>query len=502
MKTNVASLLVAAAERSPGHPAVEEATGAVSYADLRRLMEGYRSAYVASGVQRGDRVAVLLDRGIHAAAALSAAQAEGMIAVVLNERLRARQVQHILSDCAASLLVTTADLLARSAVTPPSYLRTLDPAVVGPNGPTPLAVVAPDHPAHVIYTSGSTGLPKGVVHTHGSIGFGVAQVHRYLGLRGDDRVASLLALSAVYGLNQLLCSFAVASTLVVDHAVFPADLVRAIRARRMTVVAGVPPLWSQLVATAEFSEPLPALRQMQNAGGHLPIQMVRRLRSAQPQAELMLQYGMTETWRGTYLPPTEVDQRPGSIGRAIPGVEILVCREDGTLCAPGEVGELVHVGRTVAAGYWGVPFESQTVFRRHALRPSEPAVYSGDFARKDEAGFLYYVGRRDRIIKSQGMRVGPDEVADALLTSGQVSEAVVTGEPDQERGQRVVAWVVLAEGGTLAQLKRYARAELPSYMQPARYELREALPRLMSGKYDLLSLERRDSGDDLCVTAE
>lgn len=463
----------------------------VTYAGLARRAAGYAEAYQRGGVGRGDRVALLLDRGVEAAAALTAAHAVGAIAVVLNERLRARQLQHALGDSAPRLLVTTAEMVGRAALAPQGLPPQLDPATVTDGGALSVAVVAPTDAAQIIYTSGSTGLPKGVVHTHGSVGTGVDIVHRYLGLRADDRVASLLAFSAVYGLNQLLCSFAVGATLVVERAVFPSDLVRALREDRITVAAAVPPLWTQLVGVEAFATPIPTLRQLQNAGGHLPVEIARRLRAAQPQADLILQYGMTETWRGTYLPPEETDRRLGSMGRAIPGVEILVTREDGSLCAPDEVGEIVHVGPTVAAGYWGGRADAAQAFRPHPARPGQPAVHSGDYAKADAEGFLYYVGRRDRIIKTQGLKVGPDEVADALLTSGQVREAVVTGEPDPERGQRIVAWVVLAEGGSVATLRKFVRAELPPHMQPARYEERAELPKLASGKYDVEALGLR-----------
>ncbi|HRQ77468.1 MAG TPA: AMP-binding protein [Gemmatimonadaceae bacterium] len=493
MQHNVAHLLSSAAARRPDHLAIEDPTapdGRCSYAELQALAAGFVAAYRARGLQRGDRVAILLDRGAAAAAAILAAHAEGAIAVVINERLRVRQVEHILADCAPAVLVSSEEMLARAALPRTQVPPLLEPLSVAPGGEFAPQVVQPQDPAQIIYTSGSTGLPKGVVHTHGSVAAGVATTHRYLMLRSDDRVASLLAFSAVYGLNQLLCSIAVGSTLVIERAVFPADLVQALRADQISIAAGVPPLWSQLVGVEAFQLPIPSLRQMQNAGGHLPAETAKRLRAAQPQAELVLQYGMTETWRGSYLPPEEFDRRPGSMGRAVPGAELLVTREDGTLCDVDEVGELVHLGPTVAAGYWGGRGDAQQVFRPHPARPGVPAVHSGDYVKRDADGFLYYVGRRDRVIKTQGLKVGPDEVADALLHSGQLSEVVVAGEADAERGQRIVAYVVLAPGGTLAALRKHARAELPPHMQPARFVERSELPRLASGKYDVEGLLR------------
>lgn len=492
MEHNVAHLLLLAAERWPGAPAIEDpaASSALNYAELAALTGGFAEAYRGRGISRGDRVAILLDRGAAAAAALLGAHALGAIAVVINERLRARQLEHILDDCGARLLVSSDEMLTRAMLSRERVPALLDPADIVPATKLTLVEVAPNDAAQLIYTSGSTGLPKGVIHTHGTVGAGVATTHRYLKLRDDDRVASLLAFSAVYGLNQLLCSIAVGSTLVIERAAFPADLAQALREHRISVAAAVPPLWSQLIAVEAFHSPIATLRQMQNAGGHLPVEIGKRLREAQPQAELVLQYGMTETWRGSYLPPEEFDRRPGSMGRAVPGAELLVTREDGTLCDVDEVGELVHIGPTVAAGYWGGRGDAQQVFREHPLRPGMPAAHSGDYVKRDAEGFLHYVGRRDRVIKTQGLKVGPDEVADALLHSGQLREVVVAGEPDAERGQRIVAWVVLKPEGTLAALRKHARAELPPHMQPARYVERTELPRLASGKYDVEALLR------------
>jgi acyl-CoA synthetase (AMP-forming)/AMP-acid ligase II len=204
-------------------------------------------------------------------------------------------------------------------------------------------------------------------------------------------------------------------------------------------------------------------------------------------------YGLTEAFRSTYLPPAAVDQRPDSIGRAIPGAEILVLRDDLTPCRPGEVGELVHRGPTVALGYWDDPVATARVYRPNPLRPagtpdSERVVFSGDLVRRDDDGFLYHLGRRNRFIKTLGYRVSPDEVAEVLYASGELLEVVVTAEPDEQRGERIIAYVVLTAGGSLTRLQSYAGTELPRYMQPARFEVRDDLPRLPSGKHDLAAV--------------
>jgi acyl-CoA synthetase (AMP-forming)/AMP-acid ligase II len=348
--------------------------------------------------------------------------------------------------------------------------------------------------AQIIYTSGSTGLPKGVMLSHGNLTRGVECVTGYLGMRSDDRVASLIPFSSVYGLNQLLCTMSLGATLVVERSPLPQQIVAGMRENEVTVMATVPPLWMEILRVPAFREqPLPALRILQNAGGHLPVPAVRQLRSVQPHAQLFLNYGQTETFRGTYLPPEHVDRIPNSIGRAVPGSRVYVLREDGTRCAPGEIGELVHGGPTVALGYWNDPRGTARVFRPDPLGDTcggagERVVFSGDLVRADEDGFMEYVGRRDRVVKSMGFRVGPDEVMDVLFASGEILEGVVTAEPDPQWGSHLVAHVVLRDEGCVTRLARFCRAEMPRYMLPQRFAVLDAIPRNAAGKYDLQAL--------------
>jgi acyl-CoA synthetase (AMP-forming)/AMP-acid ligase II len=253
----------------------------------------------------------------------------------------------------------------------------------------------------------------------------------------------------------------------------------------------VPPLWLQLLGTASFrDEPLPRLRAMTNTGGKVPTDAVRKLRAANPQADLFLMYGLTEAFRATYLPPNLVDSHPDSIGRAIPGSEIYILRDDGTLCDDDEPGELVQRGSTVAAGYWNDPETTARVFRPNPLKAqgspeNERVVFSGDLVRRDADGLLYYVGRRDRLIKSLGFRVSPDEITDVIYASGHVLEAVVGTVPDEARGESIVAYVVLNEGSSIDAVTKFCRAELPRYLHPGKIEARAELPRTSSGKFDL-----------------
>lgn len=494
---NIATLLWRVALERATAIAVVQGEQEITYAALRDRAASIALYLRSRGVSRGDRVALLLERSADAAAGIFGIQATGAIAVCINDRLRPRQIEHMLRHSGAHALITTREMLARNPRALDSDIQIVDLSEISH---APAECVAPIHPgsgdlAQILYTSGSTGLPKGVCFTHAALMTGVEIVSGYLGLRASDRVASLLSFSSVYGLNQLLCSVRRGSTLVIETSPLPHRIVSVIGDREVSVLAAVPPLWMQLLSVPSFREPFHSLRILQNAGSHLPAAVTRQIRSAQPHAQLFLQYGMTETFRSTFLPPDEVDQRPDCMGRALPGTEIMVLRNDLTPCHAMETGELVHRGPTIAAGYWNDSAATDLVFRPNPTcqggTPSaERVVFSGDMVRRDSDGFLYYVGRRDRVIKTLGFRVGPDEIADVLFSSGEINECVVTTEPDAERGDRIVAFIVLADGGSVDRLKQFARMELPRYMQPARIASVDALPRLASGKYDVAALRQ------------
>ncbi|GIU87064.1 MAG: AMP-dependent synthetase [Acidimicrobiia bacterium] len=492
LPTNFAGVLASAAHARPGHDAVVAAEGACTYARLAGRAAAFAGALADAGVAPGDRVAIFLPRGADAAAAFFGTLAHGAVAVFVNETLKARQIRHILSHSGARAVLTDGEMAARLPEGPGGErLTVIDADRLGDGGDlAPVARVGTDV-AQIIYTSGSTGLPKGVTLSHANLWAGMQAVGEYLSISADDRIASILPFSFDYGLNQLLCAVGAGATLVVERSPVPQRIVRTLRDQAVTVLPTVPPSWLQLLGVRSFEqEPIASLRCMTNTGGLLPVEAVRRLRRAQPHAQLFLMYGLTEAFRSAYLDPAKVDAKPGSIGRAIPGAELLVLREDGTPCGPGEVGELVHRGPTVALGYWDDPELTERVFRPNPCRPpgtpaSERVVFSGDQVRLDEDGDLYFVGRRDRMIKTLGYRVSPDEVADVLYASGEVAEAVVGAEPDDTRGNRIVAFVVLRPGGDLARLQAFCASELPRYMQPARIEVRDELARTHSGKYDV-----------------
>lgn len=490
---NAAHLLWGAAARFPERPAIIDEGTTVDYATLQARTAAIAAMVRASGVERGDRVGIFLERGADAVAAFFGVLATGAIAVVAPEVARTRQLDHLLADAGVDRLITTAAMLARLPGPLAREVVLLEPA----HDATPSTFRAvptslrPCSPAQIIYTSGSTGGPKGVVVGHDNLMAAAMTVAGYLGIDDSDRIISLLPLSAVYGMSQVLCAVATGAALVIERSPLPREIVATIAAERISVVAAVPALWSRLVSNGGLDEhPLPALGALTNAGGHLPVPVVAALRRILPDTRLFLMYGLTEAMRASYLIPEEVERRPTSIGRAIPGAEIRVLGPDGLPVPPGAVGELVMRGPTVTKGYWNDPQRTAQVFREVPgwTAPGERAVFSGDLVREDADGFLHYIGRTDRIIKTMGHRVGPDEIVDVLCASGVVAEAVVLGEPDPVMGERIAAHLVLTSGGSLAAAKAFCARELPRFMRPARYVVHESLPLLPGGKHDLAAL--------------
>lgn len=492
---NIAGLLSRAAQVFGGRPAVMAEGETTTFDALAAQAAACSARLMRAGLRPGDRVGILLPRGAAAAAAFFGVAGAGGIAVLVNELYQPRQIDHVLAHAGAGFLLTNSALLgtlSRDLEFP--GIRLMPDDLRADASSAPIERASTD-PAQLVYTSGSTGQPKGVLVSHGNLWAGALTVAGYLNVKPEDRIASVLPFGFVYGFNQLMCCLVSGATLVVETASLAQDLAVALKADRVTILAAVPPLWFQLLRAPAFVDaPLTDLRVLTCAGGRLPPESAVALRRAHPHAQLFLMYGLSEVFRSTYLPPEEVDAHPDSMGRAIPGAQVFVVREDLTICAPGEVGELVHRGPTVALGYWNDPEATDRVFRAGPLPglgvpAGERVVFSGDYVRSDEGGRLYYVGRRDHMIKTLGYRISPDEVADVIRASGEAIEAVVLGEPDPVRGQRIVAAVTLSSSGSVAGIKRYCAGELPRYMQPVRVTALPALPRGPAGKYDFEAIK-------------
>jgi acyl-CoA synthetase (AMP-forming)/AMP-acid ligase II len=318
---------------------------------------------------------------------------------------------------------------------------------------------------------------------------GAVSVAHYLGLTPEDRTLGVLPLSFDYGQNQLLSSWAAGACVIPIEYLTAKDVIRAVERHDVTTLAGVPPLWVQLIEAPWPPSAAFRLRRLTNSGGRLPVSIVRRMREVFPAAEIFLMYGLTEAFRSTYLDPSLLEEHPDSIGTAIPFAEVMVARADGSLADPNEPGELVHAGPLVAKGYWNDPTRTAERFKPapDASTYGGTAVWSGDQVRADEQGLLYFVGRADAMIKTSGNRVSPTEVEEAAIASGIAAEAVALGVPDERVGEAIALIVrPVPPHGPEAEpaLRTHFKRELPNFMQPAHILWRSELPRSPNGKLD------------------
>lgn len=509
MRTGVHHLL---AERALTHPDDE----ALTYkATTQTYSEAWAAAQAAAhqlrevGLRRGDRVAIYLEKRLETIAAIFGTSAAGGVFVPINHVLKPLQVGHIIADSGARVLVTSADRfgqlsesLAGSQVEQVIIVGDAAPQASGDHGVYAWSTGEPaaeDHadcatidldPAAILYTSGSTGRPKGVVLSHRNLIVGAESVSTYLHNTSEDVILSVLPLSFDAGLSQVTTAFAVGAHCVLMNYLLPRDVPKMCEKHGVTGLTCVAPLWLQLAGVSWPDATARRLRYWANTGGRMPRTTLTRLRETFTDADPYLMYGLTEAFRSTYLDPSEVDRRPDSIGKAIPNAEILVLRPDGTPCDPGEEGELVHRGALVALGYWNDQERTAQRFRPvhhpgQEWRAPELAVWSGDTVVADDAGFLYFVGRTDDMIKTSGYRISPTELEEAVYGTGLVRDVVAVGVEDAALGQRIVFVVTpaseaLEEGSLIAAL----RPILPAYMLPSKVEIRDDLPRSPNGKFD------------------
>jgi acyl-CoA ligase (AMP-forming) (exosortase A-associated) len=514
-------LVSAAAERSPDAAALTAGVHTLNYAELQSAVGGCAAGLLALGLARGERVAIWLEKRFECVVASFAVPAAGCVFVPLNPLLKPEQVGYILRDCNVRVLVTSPERLALVSEVI-AWCQDLRDVVVtsaggGVGAPGPLRttpwsalIEAPPRPGHrvidtdmaaILYTSGSTGRPKGVVLSHRNMVAGAKSVASYLGNHAGDTLLAALPLSFDAGFSQLTTAFHAGARVVLLNYLMPRDVLKAMEREGVTGLTAVPPLYIQL-AQLEWPAAIGAsLRYFANTGGRMPRDTLDRLLQRVPNARPFLMYGLTEAFRSTYLPPEEVDRRPDSIGKAIPNAEILVLREDGSECGPDEPGELVHRGALVAQGYWGDAAKTAERFkplpvgaggREAGLQLPEIAVFSGDTVRRDAEGFLYFVGRRDEMIKTSGYRVSPTEVEEVLYATRQVGECAAFGVEHAALGQAIHVVVTPPPGAgdvDVAALLAECRVRMPTYMVPAAVAVLPApLPRNGNGKIDRVRL--------------
>ncbi len=481
-----------------------------SYGELDRLASALAAGLAAHGITRGDRVLVFLDNCAEAVIALFALLKAGAVVSPVHISTKPNKLAYLIDNCRASAVITKTRLMRvlaeasaiaktrplsiiagakTQALTEALSFADLVASNASPPAPGPETDIA-----MLIYTSGSTGQSKGVMMSHANIDAAAASIATYLGNTENDVILNVLPLAFNYGLYQLLVTMRTGATLILEKSfAFPQAVFETMRAERVTGFALVPTIAALILGLRDL-EPgfVPDLRYITNAAAALPPAHIDRLATLFPTTKIYSMYGQTECARGTYLPPERLADKTGSVGIAIPGTRAWVADEQGHKLRPGTIGELMISGPHVMQGYWENPEATARAIRPGAV-PGENTLATGDLFYADTEGFLYFVGRKDDIIKTRGEKVAPKEIEAVILSHPSVAEAIVVGRDDPILGQAICALVVKADPALTEQdIIRHCARRLEDYMVPQSIVFRKTLPTTESGK-----LNRRLAAESL-----
>lgn len=501
----VNEFLEQSADRFPNKEALVCDGQRLTYRQVDDRANRFANALIKNGVKRGDRVILFLPNSVELVVGIFGTLKAGGVFVVVNVTTKFDKLAYVINNCRATALVTR----ARQAKTTTGLMRaapTLKLVILTDRGSNEAAeehevfmaydylqrAYQSDRPerltidqdlACLIYTSGSTGDPKGVMSAHSNVVFAASSVIQYLENTADDIVIDVLPLSFDYGLYQLLMTFKFGGTLVLERGfAYPAQILKQMELERVTGFPAVPTIFAVLLQMDLSNYNLEHLRYITNTAAALPPSHIKEIRKKFPWTTLYSMYGLTETKRTLYLPPEQLDERPGSVGIAIPGTEVWIEDEKGGRLGPDQIGELVIRGGHVMRGYWENPLATEERYRPGPF-PGEQVCYSGDLFQMDEGGYFYFVGRKDDIIKSRGEKVAPKEVENVLYSLPGVVEAAVIGVPDPILGEAIKAIIVSRDGAlTEREVLLHCRNNLEDFMIPKIIEFRDELPKTSSGK--------------------
>lgn len=502
-----------AAQRKPDKIALICGDQRLTYGQVNEQSDRLACRLEQSGVKRQDRVAILLDNSVESVIALFGVLKAGGIFIMLSATMKARKLSYILSDSAACVLIThrgkTGDVLEsvghagaleniiwvgaapEQVKAAPDRIRHL----VWQNLPGDGAVVPPQAGrrsidrdlAAIIYTSGSTGEPKGVMCAHCNMVAAAESITHYIENTADDIIMNVLPLSFDYGLYQVLMAFLWGATVVLEKSfLFPVRILEMIQKERVTGFPIVPTMATLLLQMENIGRfDLSSLRYITNTAAVLPTVHIRKLRELFPAVKIFSMYGLTECKRVSWLPPDQLDTRPASVGIPMCNEEVFIVDANGREAAPGQVGELVIRGANVMPGYWNAPEETAKRFKA-GMYPGEFLLYSGDLFKQDDEGFLYFIARKDDMIKTRGERVSPREIEAVLLEMEGVADAAVVGLPDEVLGQAIKAFIVRNAKGDITEqaVRKHCLGHLESFMMPKYIEFTRDFPKNASGKID------------------
>jgi amino acid adenylation domain-containing protein len=517
--TLVHEWLISTAQKVPDKPAVICAERTITYHQLDTDSDRLANTLLEQGLSPQDRVVIFMDNSIETIVSLYGVLKAGGAFVILNTSLKADKLAYTLDNADAAILIShtskgriVLDAFGKIPKKPKTIwvhpgktlpepiavatagLRWDDLMQSSSSGKPRLRLIDQDMAA-LIYTSGSTGQPKGVIQPHGKIVSVAKSIIQYLENTSDEIILNVLSLSFGYGLYQVLMSVMVGGTVILERSfVYLHDVLRKIGQYQVTAFPLVPTIAAMLLNMNELSTyDFSSLRYITSAGAALPPEHTRRIRQLWPHIKVIPMHGLTECVRTCYLPPDQIDIRPDSVGVPIPGCHLSIVDENGNEVTANQVGEMVVSGDNVMRGYWKDSQLTAQVFRPGKIL-GQVQLFTGDLFRRDEQGYLYFVARKDDMIKTRGERVSPKEIENTLLRLEGIAEAAVIGIPDSILGQVPMAFLVKKNGLTLTEndVLLFASRNLENFMVPKIVQFVTELPKTSNGKIDKSVLKQQE----------
>lgn len=518
--TRVHEWLTRTAGRLPDKTALICGGQSCTYGRLDSLSDKLAAVLLGCRFKPQDRVVVFLDNSIETVISLYGILKAGGVFAIVNTVVKSEKLAYILDNADASVLIAHTSK-ARVVLEAIGDLKQKPDCIWVhplPNLPKPLGdagqrlhweallaqadtskVVRPriaeTDIAALIYTSGSTGHPKGVIQPHGRMVSVCRSIIQYLANTQEDVILNVLSLSFGYGLYQVLMSVIFGGTVIIEKSfVYLHDILLKFGRLGVTGFPIVPTIAAMLLDHQEIDQyDFSRLRYITSAGAALPAEYSRRMRRLWPHVGIIPMHGLTECVRTCYLPADQIDDRPDSVGHAIPGCTLSIVDEQGNEVSPGTVGEMVVSGFNVMSGYWKDPELTAKIFRTDS-QSGQTRLYTGDLFRRDAEGFLYFVGRKDDMIKCRGERVSPKEIEDVLCRLPGVMEAAVVGVPDPILGQAPRAYIVRQKDAALTDndVLLFVSQHLEPFMIPKTICWLTELPKTPNGKIDKKQLREQD----------
>lgn len=484
-----------------------------SFAQLYEKANNLASYLINSGIKRGDRVAIYMNNSWSCIVSIYGISLAGGVFLVVNPQTKANKLNYILNDCGAKAILSEA-ILKDELYSALEGLTCIQKIIIQNSqelkNTLPFAFesfeevtlkkeevifpkIIPNDLAALIYTSGSTGFPKGVMMTHQSMVFTSWSLIEYLRLTEEDRIMLVLPLAFDYGLYQLIMSVTIGGTLIIEQSFnFPPTIFRQIELLKPTVFPGVPSIYAMMISTHKKSGiKFESIKKVTNTAAALPAEFIGDLKHIFPNALIFKMYGLTECKRVCYLEPELLDQKPRSVGKAIPGTEVFLLSPEGKTVPPGEPGILHIRGPHVMAGYWNNEKLTNEMLKP-GLIPGERILCAHDLFKTDEDGFLYFLGRNDDIIKTRGEKVSPVEVENAIYQLSGIKEVAVLGTPDVMLGESIVAFITNHDQTHYAEkeIQQYCLKHLEPFMVPQKIIFVSEMPKSSNGKIDKSELRK------------